>query len=460
MAVPNPSPSRPGPSGPIAWLAALTPSGRAGVPIAWALYDFANTVYSYAIVSYAMGLWAVDRLGASDGQFWFGVANAVSVGINALVSPVLGAMSDRTGRRLGFLAFFTAQTIIAVALIGLLTNGGGSGLAFVGLALFTLANFSYQAALIYYDATLPLVSKPETRGRVSGLGVAVGYLGTIVIGLLILLTGSEDSALTFFMAAALFAAVGVPLFFLVREGAGTGYRFRIADALASWSQLGTTIRHAREVPGLGRFLVGRFFYTDPVNTVIVVMSVFAVEAVGFTKGEANMVLLALTVAAVIASFGWGLLVERIGPKRTLMIVLATWCVGLLIGGAVLSKPTFLLAGILLGSGLGGVWTSDRVFMLRLSPPDRIGEFFGLYGLAGKFSAVTGPILYGVIVSTLLDAGYGSFSYQAGIFSFLILMFVGVWLLRGVPDPGPESDGVAVPPEHLMPSSDMPGPSRP
>lgn len=459
MASSSASPARPARSGPIAWLAALTPSGRAGVPIAWALYDFANTVYSYAIVSYAMGLWAVDRLGASDGQFWFGVANAISVGINALVSPVLGAMSDRTGRRLGFLAFFTAQTIIAVALIGLLTNGGGSGLAFVGLALFTLANFSYQAALIYYDATLPLVSKPETRGRVSGLGVAVGYLGTIVIGLLILLTGSEDSALTFFMAAALFAAVGVPLFFLIREGPGTGYRFRVTDALASWSQLGTTIRHAREVPGLGRFLVGRFFYTDPVNTVIVVMAVFAVEAVGFTKGEANMVLLALTVAAVIASFGWGILVERIGPKRTLMIVLATWCVGLLIGGAILSKPTFLVAGILLGSGLGGVWTSDRVFMLRLSPPDRIGEFFGLYGLAGKFSAVTGPILYGVIVSTLLDAGYGSFSYQAGIFSFLILMFIGVWLLRGVPDPGPESGRVAAPPEHLMPSSDMPGSSR-
>src|SRR5262245_31724804 len=66
-------------------LASLTPSGRAGVPVAWALYDFANTIYSYAIVSYAMGLWLTDdsRLGAADGQFWFGIANAVSVGLNA-----------------------------------------------------------------------------------------------------------------------------------------------------------------------------------------------------------------------------------------------------------------------------------------------------------------------------------------------------------------------------------------
>ena len=420
-------------------IAGLTPSGRAGVPVAWSLYDFANTIYSYAIVSYAMGLWVTEdgRLGAADGQFWFGIANAVSDGLNALVSPILGAMSDRGGRRLPYLLFFTAQTIIATAAIGFIASGTGSGPAALGLVLFSVANFGYQAALIYYDATLPVVSKPESRGRVSGMGVAVGYLGTILIALLILLTDSGTSPLTFLMAAVLFALFAAPIFVWVREPAGSGYRFRVADALASWRQLGTTLEHAKEVPGLRRFLVGRFFYTDPVNTVIVVMSTFAVNAIGFTKGEANLVLLALTVAAVVASFGWGFLVERIGPKRTLMIVLASWCVGLVIAGSVLSKPTFLIAGVLLGSGLGGVWTSDRVFMLRLSPPDRIGEFFGLYGLAGKFSAVTGPVLYGVTVSTLLNAGWGAGAYQVGIFSFLILMVIGVVLLRGVPDRTPE-----------------------
>ena len=416
-------------------LASLTPSGRAGVPVAWALYDFANTVYSYAIVSYAMGLWVTEpsRLGPADGQLWFGVANAVSVGINALVSPVLGAMSDRGGRRLPYLLFFTALCIAATAAIGLIASGTGSGPAFIGLALFSLANFAYQAALIYYDSTLPVVSKPQSRGRVSGMGVAIGYFGTIAIALLILILDSGTSPLTFLMAAILFAAFATPIFLVVREPAGTGYRFRVGDAVASWSQLRTTIADARLVPGLPRFLVGRFFYTDPVNTVIVIMSTFAVNAVGFTKGEANLVLLGLTVAAVIASFGWGILVERIGPKRTLMWVLGSWCVGLVIGGAVLSKATFLIAGILLGSGLGGVWTSDRVFMLRLSPPDKIGEFFGLYGLAGKFSAVTGPVLYGVTVSTLLDAGWGAGAYQVGIFSFLVLMIIGVLFLRGVPD---------------------------
>ncbi len=91
-------------------LAGLTPSGRAGVPVAWALYDFANTIYSDAIVSFAMGLWVNDRLGPADGQFWFGVANAASVGLNALVSPVLGTMSDRGGRRMPYLLFFPCRT--------------------------------------------------------------------------------------------------------------------------------------------------------------------------------------------------------------------------------------------------------------------------------------------------------------------------------------------------------------
>jgi UMF1 family MFS transporter len=442
-------------------IAGLTPSGRARVPVAWALYDFANTVYSYAIVSYAMGLWAVDRLGPADGQFWFGIANAASVGLNAAVSPVLGAMSDRGGRRMPYLLFFTAQTIIATAAIAIVP-AGASALTLIGLLLFTLANFSYQAALIYYDATLPVVSKPSSRGRMSGIGVAIGYLGTIAIALLILITKSGSSGLTFVMAAVLFTAFAVPIFVFVKEPAGTDYRFRAGDALSSWRQLRTTIAHAREVPGLPRFLVGRFFYTDPINTVIVVMAVFATQAIGLTETQANLVLLGLTVAAVLASFGWGLVVERYGPKRTLMWVLASWCVGLVIGGAVLELPTFLIAGILLGSGLGGVWTSDRVFMLRLSPPERIGEFFGLYGLAGKFSAVTGPVLYGTIVSVLLNAGWGKGAYQVGILSFLILMVIGILFLRGVPDRTSEGDShidPSPPPDHLLPAFDTPGVDR-
>ena len=105
-------------------------------------------------------------------------------------------------------------------------------------------------------------------------------------------------------------------------------------------------------------------------------------------------LLILTVVAVIASFGWGFLADRWGPRRTLFAVLGTWAVGLAILTLFLSTVPFLIAGALLGAGLGGVGVVDRLMLLRLAPPERVGEMFGLYGLVGKFSAVVGPILYG------------------------------------------------------------------
>ena len=422
--------------------------------MSWALYDFANTIFSFAVVSGAMGLWLIspDRFGPRDGNLFFSVAVAVSVGLNALVSPILGALSDRGGRRLPFLLFFTVLCVVPTALIGL------SG-AVAGLLLFIVANFAYQAALIYYDATLKTVSLPETRGRLSGIGVAVGYCGTIFVGLLLfaLNVGTNDR---FLVAAVLYGLFSVPIFLFVREPRSPGPGIGLSDVVASWSQLRTTVQHAREVPGLLRFLVGRFFYSDAVNTIIVVMTIVATEAVGLSQRNALLVLLGLAVVAVIASFGWGRLVDRLGPRRTLLIVLGSWAVGLLLGAVSLGIPgsvglvMFLVAGAILGSGLGGVQVADRVFMVRLSPPERLGEFFGLYGLVGKGSQVIGQLLYGATIFLFLDA-LGVGAYQLAVVSLLVTMLIGAWLIRPVSDRwdgSGEMPTAVAPPERLAPMS--------
>jgi len=437
-------------------LAGLTPTGRARVPLGWALYDFANTIFSYAIVSYAMGLWLVEdtQFGKANGPFAFSVAIAVSVGLNAIVSPILGALSDRAGgRRLPYLLFFTLLCIIPTAVIG-------QSPALVGLVLFTIANFAYQSALIYYDATLRTVSHPDTRGTLSGIGVAVGYCGTIFIGILIFLLDLPIPSV-FFAAAALYGLFAIPLFVVVREAKpppGTpepGLR----DAIAALGQLKTTILDARTVPGLPRFLVGRFFYSDAVNTIIVVMALVATEAMGLTATVANLILLTLAIVAVLASFGWGALVDRLGPKRTLMIVLASWAIGLVVGGISLGVPgsvglaMFLLAGAVLGSGLGGVQVADRVLMMRLSPPEKLGEFFGLYGLVGKGSQVIGQLLFGVIL-LVFQPILGVAAYQIAVLSLLVTMLIGAWLIRPVSDRWSGSGEVAVEvlPERLAPAA--------
>jgi UMF1 family MFS transporter len=423
---------------PTAWwkgLGGLTRSGSSLEALAWAFYDFANTIFSFAIVSFAMSLWAIRYLGEADGTFWFTAAVSVSVLINAIVSPILGAMSDRVGKRKPFLAFFTIACVAGTAVIGLVDIR-------LGLAAFVVANFAYQAALIYYDALLPDVARPLARGRLSGIGVALGYCGTLLVGGLLLLgitiENDQSTPATFVLVAGLFAVFAGPLFLWVHEQKRAGSPFSAVDAVNSWSQLGTTIRNARATPGLLRFIVARFFYSDPVNTAIAVMSAFAVHAVGFTEGQALQVLLVLTVVAVLASFGWGVLSDRWGPRRTLFAVLGTWAIGLAIISLFLATVPFLIAGALLGAGLGGVGVVDRLMLLRLAPPERIGEMFGLYGLVGKLSAVVGPVVYGTIVALLLDS-LDRAAYQIAIASLFVLLLIGTWLLRGVPEGTPEHE---------------------
>jgi UMF1 family MFS transporter len=428
-------------TGPTAWwrsFGGLTRSGSSLEGLSWALYDLANTIYSFAVVSFAMGLWATRHLGEADGTRWFTIAASVSVLLNALVSPILGAASDRAGRRKPFLAIFTALCVAATAVIGLVDIR-------LGLVCFALANFAYQGALIYYDALLPDVARPSARGRLSGVGVALGYVGTLLVGVLLLAGVSTDAdgratPGTFVLAAVLFASFALPLFVRVRERAARA-TFDVRQAIASWAQLGETVREARRHRGLLRFIVARFFYTDPINTAIVVMAAFAVHAVGFSEGQALQVLLLLTVVAVVASFGWGALADRLGPRRTLVAVLGTWVVGLVVIGLVLAPIPFLVAGALLGAGLGGVGVTDRLLLLRLAPPERVGAMLGLYGLVGKFSAVVGPFVYGTVVDALLPE-LGRTAYQLAIASLLVLLLIGLFILRRVPEGRPSSDADA------------------
>jgi UMF1 family MFS transporter len=415
---------------PAAWWRGLGRLTRSGSPVeglSWALYDFANTIFSFAIVSFAMGPWATRFLGEASGTFLFTLALSISVAVNAAVSPVLGAMSDRTGGRKRYLLVFTLLCVAPTVLIGFVDVG-------LGLLFFAIANFAYQAALIYYDALLPDVAQPGMLGRLSGVGVALGYVGTIVSGLLFGLTVTDDgetTAASFLLIGSLFALFAIPIFAIVHERSAIRSRFSPVEALTSWSQVVDTIRNARRFPGLMRFIVGRFFYTDPINTAIAVMSLFAIHAIGFSQTEARFVLIGLTVAAVAASFGWGFLADRIGPKRTLMWVLGSWAVGLLIVGLTLDRLPFLAAGAILGSGLGGVAVTDRLLLLRLAPPAQVGEMFGLYGLAGKASAVVGPLLYGAIIG-LLQPTLGREAYRYAILSLLVLMVIGFLIVRKVP----------------------------
>jgi UMF1 family MFS transporter len=399
----------------------------------WVLYDLANTLFSLNIVSLYYSLWVVNVMGGRDAEY--ALANGLSMAVIFFASPFLGALTDQARRRMPFLV---ASTLVCVGCTTLL---GSYGLA-ASLVLFAIANVSYQAGLQFYDAMLPSVSTERNRGTVGGIGVGVGYLGSvlgIVIGWVLLGTTTGLPAadvqaryVRLFQATAVaFLVFALPCFLFVRERLGPSRGFGWSTVRDSFRQVVETFHSSRRYPGLFRFLVGRVFYTDAINTVIIFMGIYVTNEVGYTDDEVRTVMLTAILFSVLGGFAFGPLADRFGPRRTLHWVLYLWAIDFVWAAAVglfrLPKPTFWPAAVLAGIALGGTWAADRPYMLRLTPPSRVGEFYGLYGMVGRFSAITGPFIW-ALVSDYLGLGR-----PAAILTLLGGIVIAYLILRPVSD---------------------------
>jgi UMF1 family MFS transporter len=403
--------------------------------VGWVLYDLANTIFSLNIVSLYFSVWVVNVMGGTDSTY--AIASSGSMIVVFLIAPFLGALTDQAGRRLPFLL---ASTLLCVGSTLLL---GRTGLA-PALMAFAIANIGYQAGLQFYDALLPIIAPPERRGRTSGLGVGVGYLGSVVglsLGRL-LLSGVEELsreaatsryATLFTWTGLLFLAFSVPCFLFVREGrrqpeappASRGSEDRSRVFGRAWRQSIDTLKTARDHPGLVRFLLARALYTDAVNTVVAFMGIYVTNAVGFTSDEASLVLLLAILFAALGGLAWGRVVDRLGPLETLERVLGLWVVVFawtaIVGWFRLHPAAFWPVPVLAGIALGGTWTADRPFLLELTPPGRVGEYYGLYGMVGRFSAITGPLLWAFVSETV---GLG----RPAAVATLLIFVIAAWII--------------------------------
>lgn len=405
----------------------------------WVLYDLANTIFSFVVVSAYLGPW-IHELGGRDSHF--AVPNSLSMLVVLFLAPVLGAVTDRT-RRMPFLA---ASTIVAVACTALLGLGQVLGLApggvlWTAVGFFFVANVAYQLGLVFYDALLPSVSTRDNVGRVGGLGVGVGYVGSFVglgMATAVLMANPDGEAYVFLLAAGAFLVFSLPCFLFVRERRAerrAGGRGLLGEAFAG---VRATLRSLPSHPGMGRFLAARVLYAEAANTVIFLMGIYAVTEAGFddeSLAYASMLGLGI-LAAMLASPLWGRLVDRIGPKNTLSAVLLLWAFTLTIVvlHPILGLPqaVFYILSVFVGVCLGGTWTADRPVLLGLAPADRVGEWFGLYALAGRFAAVTGPLIYALVVDVLLRDR--TFARPVGILAFAVMMVASWLVLRKLPDP--------------------------
>ena len=416
---------------------------------AWVLYDFSNTIFSVTVLTVFFPLWIEDQVGSGGLFSGAGVVNAataVSALLVVLTAPVLGAVADLRQKRVPYLI---ALTVVAVALTAALDLAGG---VVVGLMIFVAADLAYQSALVFYNALLPGVAAGRGAGKISGYGTAVGYIGTIVC--LIILTyfvengaslrsvlgplggwlepGSEQNSNAFLPTAVLYLVFSLPAFFLVPDPAVRAPR--PVSIGAAYRDVVRTLRNLRGYAGVGTFILATVLYTDAANTAIANMALYGRVVFDLANTEVRNLLLFSTVFAVVGSTVAGFLTDKIGPKKTLVGVLILWLIAIVLAAAAVGAWMLFLAGPVVGIALGGMWTVGRVMLIALSPPDKLGEFFGLFSLAGKVSAIFGPALTAFFLFVLDDR----VGYRVSIGSLAIIMALGLFFLLRVPDVRPVS----------------------
>lgn len=449
----------------------------------WALYDFANTIFSMNVVSLYFVVWLIDDLGSTSTVY--AVTNAVASALVVVSLPVLGAISDARRRRKWWVVGFTVLACAACAAIGAFGQttiplvgeqvlGGvaqGSVRAGVGslmwvLVAFALASFAYQAAQPFYNAMLPELVPAAEQGRMSGIGVALGYVGSIVGVLLVLpfFTGGfpgfgplGDGVLgtlralpftehagrvsTFVPTALLFLAFSIPFVLYCRDhdpvAGGRPVEWRRA-----FEQVGHTLRDARRHPGALRFIVTTFVYQDAVGTIVGFMALYAVKAVGFERGSEATLLVVLTVPAVFGSYFFGRLADRIGPKRALSATLAGWVMLLVAMMAVPGKTAFWIVGFAIGLNFGGVNATERPVLLSLVPDVEAGRYFSLLLLSARAASILGPLVWSFTVDGLESHLGTALAYRMAVGTVALMFIVAWWLLRGVPDRRPGTPVIA------------------
>jgi UMF1 family MFS transporter len=441
----------------------------------WALYDFANTIFSMNVATLYFSVWLIKDLGASSTLYAIG--GDISSILVVLSVPFLGAMSDARRRRKPWVVGFTVISCLACATMGILgqttipivgaqTIGGVAaagtwrptfGSLFWVIVAYTIANYTYQAAQPFYNAMMSDLAPPKEQGRLSGIGTAVGYVGTIV-GLLLVspffggelpLLGPLPASLirvlrsvvpftshagrvsTFVPTALLFLLFSLPLFIFCRdhypvlEKTVVSWKRAFADVLH-------TLRDAKKYPGAMPFIIASFLYQDAIGTIVSFMAIYAIKAMHFPDGTETTLFLVLTIPAIFGSYLAGHLTDYIGAKRTLVITIVSWIVLLLAMVLVPTQKGFWAVGLLIGLVFGGVPTAERPMLLSLVPREEAGRFFSLMLLSSRAAAVAGPLIWGITVDVLEPSRGTNIAYRAAVLTVVLMFAASLLLLRRVP----------------------------
>lgn len=417
----------------------------------WAMYDWANSAFSTTVGTVFLGPYVASLAAASagaDGMARFlGIPIApdsflpycisFSVGLQVLFLPILGAIADYSHLRKQMMQLFAFIGAIATVLMFVITGS----LWWLGGVLFIIANLSFGAAIVFYNAYLPDIASEEERDRVSSYGWAMGYLGG---GILLALN------LAFFIFS---EDLGVPGDLAVRINLASAGIWWMGFSFITWSrlrprhaaralpkgetyvsvgfkQLGKTFREIKNFPETLKYLLAYFLYNDGIQTVIAVSSTFAAAPIirgGLEVPQDTLIAVILMIQFV--AFGgalfWGKLAKWIGAKQSIIISLVIWS-GVVIfayGGMQGENRVteFIILGAMIAVVLGGSQAISRSLFAQMIPKGKEAEYYSFYEVSERGTSWTGPLIFG-----LANQMFGSLRY--GILALIFYFIAGLIVL--------------------------------
>ena len=416
----------------------------------WVMYDWANSAFATTVMAgffpiFFKQYWSYGiDVNMSTAQLGFG--NSLASLFVAVMAPFLGAIADKGSVKKKFLIFFAYLGVLMTAGFFLIHKGQWA----IAIFVYVMGVIGFSGANVFYDAILPSITSEDKIDYVSSLGFSMGYLGGGLLFLInVLMTlmpqkfGLPDAA-----AAVRFSFLSVAfwwgLFTLFTIGwvpedrssskIRTGENFVTAGV----KQLVSTFKKIRHLKTVFLFLLAYWFYIDGVDTIIR-MAVDYGLSLGFESNDLIIALLLVQFVGFPAALGFGKLGERWGVRKAIYLAIAIY-MGITIWGTMMTRKEefYVLAGVI-GLVQGGIQALSRSYYSRLIPRNHAAEYYGFYNMLGKFAAIIGPALMGIvglIVRRILMpsaptteqlTSIGQIASRWSIGSILILFIIGVVL---------------------------------
>jgi UMF1 family MFS transporter len=468
---------------------------------AWTMYDWANSAFATTILAAVLPIYYSQVAGdtlpspAVATAYW-STGISLSLFISAIISPILGTISDIMRGKKRFLSIFVGMGILGTGLLVLVESGDW----LLASILFIVGRVGFTAANVFYDALLPHVAREEDRDSVSTRGYAMGYLGgglllAINVVMLRFLEGTWGPRLSFLSVAIWWGIFSIPIFRTVPEPPAATATLSPGETVlsVSFKRLAETIRDIRQYGDLFKFLLAFLIYNDGIGTIISVAAIYGAE-LGFGSTELVLALLMVQFVGIPFSLIFGRLPSRETKNRSRFLAFVVFnlialpltgvigarilpedmidnlglIIGLIVAVEIVGVVLSFLLGRALFSGLANSMTTKRSITLALtvyaviavwgyfldsvfeywflawmvavvqggsqalsrslyasmSPASKSGEFFGLFGIMEKFSAILGPLLFAAAV-----AAFGS--SRPAILSVIAFFIVGGFILTKV-----------------------------